>query len=305
MKKAAKEPRALETRSGMLTFPIYVPVTTFGQKYPLDNLVRPFLPRLAAAMMVSYHYAKQATGPAGMPIMIDSGGYASLFDWTSVEEVEGLGTIRIHNDDAEIITPESVLVLQESMADIAFTLDFPIPPARVDTEGEIRLKLTVANALWASRNKRRRDLPLYACVQGWDLESYARCANAYVGQDFQGIAIGGLVPRMHDREAIECIVAAVRALHPSLPLHVFGIGSPNLVKHLFDLGVDSIDSSAYLKLAADGKRWGDKVMATAAELSPLNRMHLALANLATASQRALPLGFAQIMYGLPTHQAQA
>lgn len=298
MKQAAKANRQLSTRTGTVTFPTYVPVTTFGGKYPLDDLVRPFLPRLASAVMVSYHYAKQATTTVGVPMMVDSGGFASLFDWAEIEEVNGLGVIRVNSgDDEEVITPDAVLSFQEQCADIAFTLDFPIPPSRAEEEGERRLALTVANAIWASRNKRRRDLPLYACVQGWDVESYTRCAQALIGHDFQGIAIGGLVPRMQDRETLESIVKTVRGLFPGLPLHVFGLGVPHLVKRLFELGVDSVDSSAYVKLAADGKRWGDKATKAAVDLPPLNRMHLALANLATASQRALPLGFAEIMYG--------
>jgi len=298
MKKPKQVIRSLVTRSGTITFPTYVPVTTFGGKYPLDNLVRPFLPRLASAVMVSYHYAKQAKEGVGVPMMVDSGGFASLFEWAEVEEMNGLGVIRIKSgEDEEIISPDSVLSFQEECADVAFTLDLPIPPARAETEGERRMALSITNAIWASRNKRRRDLPLFACIQGWDAESYTRCAKALIGHDFQGIAIGGLVPRMHDREALEAIVTNVRAVFPDLPLHVFGLGVPHLVKRLFELGVDSVDSSAYVKLAADGKRWGDKATQASVDLAPLNRMHLALANLATASQRALPLGFAQIMYG--------
>ena len=42
--------RALNTRRGAIPLPAYVPVTTFGGRYPLDDLVRPYLPRLADAM---------------------------------------------------------------------------------------------------------------------------------------------------------------------------------------------------------------------------------------------------------------
>jgi tRNA-guanine family transglycosylase len=301
VKGKASERRSLTTRSGTLRFPAYIPVTTFGKKYPLDDLVRPFLARLAPAVMVSHYYARQATERVGIPMLVDSGGFASLFEWASIEEQSGLGVIRLRGtEDEETITPDAVLGFQEEIADVAFTLDFPIPPARADQEGERRLQLTIANALWAIRNRRRRDLPLYACVQGWDVESYRRCAAAYVDQPFDGIAIGGLVPRMRDRDLVESIVTAVRELIPGKPLHVFGLGQPNLVKRLFELGVDSVDSSAYVRLAAEGKGWGQNASSATPDLSPLRRMHLAIANLAVASQRALPLGFAQILFSSAT-----
>jgi hypothetical protein len=36
--------RTLSTRAGTIKFPAYIPVTTFGNKYQLDNLIRPYLP---------------------------------------------------------------------------------------------------------------------------------------------------------------------------------------------------------------------------------------------------------------------
>lgn len=295
VKPKTKPKRQLRTRSGSIAFPAYIPVTTFGKKYPLDDLVRPFLPRLAPAVMVSHHYAKQADERPPMPVMVDSGGFVSLFERASIEEQDGLGVIRLRGiDEDETRTPSDVLAFQENFADVAFTLDFPIPPSRVNDEGERRLRLTIANAVWALENRRRRDLPLFACVQGWDTESYQRCARQLADRGFDGIAIGGLIPRISDRKLITDVVKVVREIFPTEPLHVFGLGQPGLVRLLFDLGVDSVDSSAYVKLAADGQTWDRKT--DASDMSPLDRMHLALANLATASQRALPLGLGQIIF---------
>ena len=296
----ALKARHLATRAGEIRFPQYIPVTTYGKKYPLDELVRPFLPRLAGAVMVSHHYARQANSHPGVPLLVDSGGFASLFGWAKVEQEGDLGVIRIGESEGtggEQITPSSVLEFQEKAADVAFTLDFPIPDHLAETEGPLRQKLTIHNALWALRNRRRRDLPLYACVQGWDRESFVRCARAYVGAGFEGIAIGGLVPRARDHALITDVVREIRALFPEQPLHAFGIGQPPLVRELFTLGLDSVDSSAYVKMAADGRSLGSSQLLTSGDLSPLQRMHLAIANLAMASQRALPLGFAPIVYG--------
>ena len=55
----SKTTRALETTRGTIQFPTFMPVTTFGGKYPLDDLLRPYLPRYSQCLMVSYYYAKQ------------------------------------------------------------------------------------------------------------------------------------------------------------------------------------------------------------------------------------------------------
>ena len=65
----------------------------------------------------------------------------------------------------EQLTPWEVLDFQEKHADIAFTLDFPIPPKTEAQERQKRHALTIANALWALRNRRRKEMRLYAVIQ--------------------------------------------------------------------------------------------------------------------------------------------
>lgn len=299
---AGAPPAQLATARGPIAFPAYVPVITFGKKYPLDKLIAPYLQRLAPAVMVSAHYARQMTAaerPA-RPLLVDSGGYAALFAWSRVVEEGALGAVEIAADrpegTSERIDPQSVLEFQEGLADVAFTLDFPIPPALDRTEAERRQRLTIANALWAIANRRRRDMPLYACVQGWDAASYRACAQAYEHAGFDGVAIGGLVPRAQQPDEVLAIVDAVRAALPALPLHVFGLGRPELVATLYARGVQSVDSSSYVKLAADGRRWDapDYVLTDA---SPAERMQLALCNLACATRATLPLSAARLVLG--------
>ncbi|MEW8288113.1 MAG: tRNA-guanine transglycosylase [Candidatus Thiodiazotropha endolucinida] len=283
------QPNFIHTRSGPVRFPAYIPVTTFGDKYPLDDLVRPYLPRLAPAVMVSLHYARQMEQRPRLPIMVDSGGFACLMKDTSLESQNGLGVlVRSAEEGTERIHPTEVLDFQEQVADIAFTLDFPIPPGTPSGEAKRRLELTIANAIWALENRRRRDLVLYACVQGWDIASYAQCAKAYTHCDFDGIAIGGLVPRLRDRENLFRIVKTIRKLVRNKPLHVFGVGKPEIVADLYRLGVQSVDSSSYVKLAAEGKMWSQSDFCLP-DASAIERLHLAIYNLAHACQAAIPL----------------
>ena len=289
----------LETRAGTLHFPTYIPVTTFGNKYPLDGLLRPYLPRLASAQMVSFHYAKQMTEKPNLPTLIDSGGFASLFKDVKLKQRRGLGIMeRTSEDGTEQMHPRDVLELQEEKADVAFTLDFPIPPSTEPTEARRRLDLTIANAHWALANRRRKDLRLYACVQAWDAESARECARAYADADFDGIAIGGLVPRARNRDLIFAIVDAVREVIPDKPIHAFGLGNPGLVAKLFERGVQSVDSSSYVKLAADGRLWSHPDVRLS-DASPAERLQLALFNLTAASQSAMPLSAACLRLKLP------
>jgi helicase len=232
-----------------------------------------------------------------LPLLVDSGGFASLFQNVTVDLIDGLGVLMTKtNEKIETLHPRDVLEFQEKHADVAFTLDFPVPPAMSVHEGHRRLGLTVTNARWAIENRRRRDMLLFACVQGWDADSYGGCAEAYAKLPFDGIAIGGLVPRVHDLAAVLQIIKAVRAVVPDKPLHVFGLGKPGIVEVLFKHGVQSVDSSSYVKLAADGRLWGQSKLYLA-DASPAERLHLALCNLAMAAQRALPLSTSHLLFG--------
>jgi tRNA-guanine family transglycosylase len=294
-----KESRQLVTRRGVIKFPAYIPVTTFGQKYPLDNLIRPYLPRISPAVMVSHHYAREMKESFRLPVMVDSGGFAALFENAKVSSSQGLGIIKFEKDGKkEVVDPREVLKFQEEIADVAFTLDFPISPGLDLKESEKRHRLTVKNAFWALENKRRRDLPLYAVIQAWDKKSARKMAEQYKSAGFDGIAIGGLVPRARNFELVRDIVSAVRETIPEIPLHVFGLGKPEIVSKLFQLGVDSVDSSSYVKMAADGKIWGSEEKEKPDSITPINRIHLALCNLANATGTTLPLSASRLLFSV-------
>jgi len=250
--------------------------------------------------MASYHYARQMKEAPRLPLLVDSGGFTSLFSGAHVVPSSGLGVLEIDRDGkAERIHPRDVLELQERVADVAFTLDFPVPPAMDRADAYRRLELTVANAQWALSNRRRRDMPLFACVQAWDAASARECARSYADAPFEGIAIGGLVPRANDLAAVLSIVQAVRTEIDDRPIHVFGLGKPQLVSALFEAGVDSVDSSSYVQLAADGRLWSNPKYKIK-DPSPTDRLHLALCNLATATGRALPLSAANLTFSTQT-----
>lgn len=242
----------IHTRRGVIRTPTFIPVTTFGNKYPLDRLVQPYLKRLAQCVMVSYHYALKMTQRPSIPMFIDSGGFASLFEGAAIEEHRDYACIR--TPEGEELHPARILDFQEQHADLAATLDFVIAPGMDQVEARRRQKLTIKNAFYALQQRRSPSLLLYASLQCWDERSARVCAREYARAGFDGIAIGGLVPRIRDLDYVKRIVSAVREEAPAMPLHIFGLGKPEVVNLLWNLGVDSVDSSSYVRDAVDVTR---------------------------------------------------
>jgi tRNA-guanine family transglycosylase len=89
---------------------------------------------------------------------------------------------------------------------------------------------------------------------------------------FDGIAIGGLVPRARDLNAVLSIVEAVRQGISDLPQHIFGLGKPEIVAKRFQTSVNSVDSSSYVKMADDGKLWGHSNDKLLGDISPSDRV---------------------------------
>lgn len=245
--------RKLDTTHGTITFPTFMPVTTFGGKYPLDDLIRPYLKRFTNCVMVSYHYAKQMNPDErpSLPLFIDSGGFASLFTGSKVIDNDEYASIQTKED--EVITPAEVLTFQGKHADIGATLDFIIPPGMEEEESLQRQNWTIQNAKWAISNKKNDDLRLYASLQAWDAESATRIMEELRDLPFDGFALGGMVPRSREPELILEIVRTLRNIETERPIHVFGIGNPKLITKLKEAGADSTDSSSFLRNTASKK----------------------------------------------------
>lgn len=283
----------MKTAHGTVSFPAYMPVTTFGPAYPLDNVIRPFLGRFASCLMVSYFYAKQMKSRPAMPMFIDSGGFAALLPGARIlERQDGTGCILVPSEQDGIedsVSPDEVLQLQMAHADFGAALDFPIPPNCPVDEAQRRITLTLANAAWAKCQPIREGFVLFGCVQGWSLESYVDCARELIDLGYSDLAIGGLVPRLRDKAFVLEVVSAIAALTPRL-LHVFGVGNLDVAAQLFELGVTSVDSSSYVRSAADGVRWGGDAPP---DPSVFERAKIALDNLAQ--------GHAVSRQGYPRH----
>lgn len=197
----------------------------------------------------------------GLPVFMDSGGFAALFQGARLEPT-GSTVDLVHPDqegNERTLSPGEVLEFQERHADVGFTLDFPIPQGMDPAEADTRRRATITNARWAIENRRSRTLKLFASLQGLDPAGYGAAAAELAPLPFDGFAIGGLVPRAQDEDLILEILGAIRAaIGEDRPLHAFGMGKPEMVSRLFREGVTSVDSSSYVKAAASGISWAGR-----------------------------------------------
>ncbi len=251
--------KSLDTRKGKIRFPAFVPVSRLGTRGGLDARLRKALDSVAHAVIVNHATCMQpkAVMP-DIPAMVTSGSSALLSYGAMASRRGEIGEIHFPSRKKSL-TPETVLEAQETHAEVAFTFDFPIPFGLDPIEAFRRQDLTISCALWAARTMKRQDLPLFACVQGWDRQSFRQCANAYRGGHFAGLAIGGLSTRADSVSNVLSMVGAVLEEADGKPVHVFNLGDPGIVSALFNEGVDSISSNAWMALANEGRFWNNSL----------------------------------------------
>ncbi|MBU1533936.1 hypothetical protein KKF84_01380 [Myxococcota bacterium] len=272
----------------------FIPVITGRQG--IDEMVRAYLHLLSPWALISYPHAISVDiQPGPLDLLIDSGSYGFIKygghvtdngDQISLTTTGPLGEIRITTCD--------LLNFQEQHARGGFTLD--IPPLEGVVSQEEALHLSLTNGLWALKNRRRRDFLLYGALPAVeDTTALCHCATVLAANGVDGIAIGNLVPKRRDQDFIIRTVNALREAVPTHPLHAFGVGQPDRIRILFDLGVSSVDSSSYVRAAMDGKTLtmtsaggGPCEPVKIDGPSPAEVLTLALNNLCLLRQKTLP-----------------
>jgi hypothetical protein len=133
--------------------------------------------------------------------------------------------------------------------DYGVSVDHLIVPAFYAVK-QFRYELTIHNAEAFLKEHRKRGLawePIGA-VQGWDPDSYARAAAAYVKMGYSYLGLGGLV-RCSTKEIIEVLKAVRPVLNAGVNVHLFGIARPEALPTFARLGVTSVDSASHLRRA--------------------------------------------------------
>ncbi|WP_161991515.1 tRNA-guanine transglycosylase [Natronorubrum aibiense] len=148
-------------------------------------------------------------------------------------------------------TPRETLETQRLFeADIFGTVDIPLSRENRAAENQRRIEQSIELALEAS-DRHDGDELLLASVHGYDPETVRNSIQYLESRgDFDGYALGSLVPVRTDYEKVTKLVLAARTATDK-HLHVYGLGGLVYQPLLLYLGVDSFDSSAFIRSAGN------------------------------------------------------
>lgn len=134
-------------------------------------------------------------------------------------------------------------------------------------------------------------MQLFVSLQCTDVAFAREVAQEYSLLGLDGVAMSGMVPRLKDLPSVLAIVNAIRTeIGDEMPLHVFGVGKPELLVQVWAAGEDLCASSSCVKAAAEGRSWigmGE----TLEEPAETDRLRLSLENLSAACRNPLPATF--------------
>ena len=250
---------ALTTPHGHVRTPAFMPVGTVGTVKALyfDQV------KAAGADIVlanTYHLmlrpgAERVARLGGLhtfmrwdgPILTDSGGF-QVMSLSKIRDISEEGVrFASHIDGSKhLLSPERAVDIQCLLgSDIQMQLDecIELPAERREAERAMELSLR-----WAERAQRQfaeRAAPgqaLFGIVQGGtDAELRRRSADALVGMDLPGYAVGGLAVG----EGQEMMLATLEGVLPRLPTrkprYLMGVGTPSDLIKSVQRGVDMFD----------------------------------------------------------------
>jgi tRNA-guanine family transglycosylase len=234
--------RELQTPSGKLNTPTLFPVRNVGKRSS-DNTpeYHKAIPDLNTAMINSHSiYTNES-----IKSDIESKTIHQVMDFEGVVFADSGGFD--FRDKDELPDPEKILETQQNLdADIYATLDLPPLPDMRSSKKRRRINKSIKFAERASDAK-EDDALLYATIHGHDARTI-RNSIQYLEKngEFDGFALGGLVPFRSDYSKVIDLVLAARQ-STDKPLHVFGLGGLLYQLLLMYLGVDSFDSSAFIR----------------------------------------------------------
>jgi tRNA-guanine family transglycosylase len=241
--------RTLDTPHGPLETPVLFPVSNIGKRSS-DNTPEyaDSIPDFRTAMVNARSIRQRAPQ------------WERLLEGATLREEMGVpsdtvlfadsGGFDFHTGEVDT-TPERTLETQRQIdADIYGTVDRPLSRENRDADNQQRVQQSVEYALEAS-DAHDGEALLVASVHGYDPET-VRNTLRYLERngDFDGYALGSMVPIRTDyKKVTKLILSARRATDKHL--HVYGLGGIVYQPLLLYLGVDSFDSSAFIRSAGN------------------------------------------------------
>ena len=241
--------RSLDTPHGELQTPVLFPVSNIGKRSS-DNTPEytDSIPDLSTAMVNAR--AIRNRDPQWDRLLNDCTlrGEMSVSDETIIFADSGGFDFQRAEVDT---TPEETLETQRQIeADIFGTVDVPLSRDNRQAENQRRISRSIDLALEAS-DRHDEDELLFGSVHGYDPETVRNTIRHLERNgDFDGYALGSLVPVRTDYEKVTKIILAARRATDK-HLHVYGLGGVTCQPLLLYLGVDSFDSSAFIRSAGN------------------------------------------------------
>ncbi|NUC74768.1 tRNA-guanine transglycosylase [Haloterrigena sp. SYSU A558-1] len=188
-------------------------------------------------------------------IFVDSGGYKFLHS-------DGLDG---SDFEIEIDQREAFRIQNQLGGDIVVNLDRPITPNDTFEERQTKAERTAENAVEFARLTQDYPGARYLTVHGYNYSMLNRFfdtvqsqfGNIDISTLFDGIALGSLVPKKDNKEALitavmDCVEIMEERGLEDLPLHILGIGSSS-IPLLVAAGADTFDATTYILNAINEK----------------------------------------------------
>jgi queuine tRNA-ribosyltransferase len=261
----------LKTCHGMVETPVFMPVGTLGT---VKALSAEELKEIGAQIILgnTYHLylrpgcdvIERFSGLHGFmhwdrAILTDSGGF-QVFSLARLAKIldEGV-TFQSHIDGSKhMLTPEKAVEIQLTLgSDIIMCLDDCIQYPSTRNETEKALELTTN---WAKRckvvweNHGQENIALFGIVQGGMFEDLRkRSAESLMDIGFSGYAVGGLSVGEPREMLYEMADLSLACLPDNFPKYIMGVGTPEDLVKLVELGADMFDCVLPTRNARNGQ----------------------------------------------------
>jgi len=241
--------RTLDTPHGRLQTPVLFPVSNIGKRSS-DNTPEytDSIPDLSTAMVNTR--AIRNRQPQWNRLLADSTLRGEMDVAPDTIVFADSGGFDFQQQEVDT-TPEETLETQRQIeADIFGTVDVPLSRDNQQAENQRRISRSIDLALEASDHHDGDEL-LFGSVHGYDPETVRNTIRHLERNgDFDGYALGSLVPVRTDYEKVTKVILSARRATDK-HLHVYGLGGVTYQPLLLYLGVDSFDSSAFIRSAGN------------------------------------------------------
>ena len=175
-----------------------------------------------------------------------SQGFRRFFDYDGPLLIDSMLT-NIHTARAfqgGTDVPQSLVMYLQYLlgSDLLIQRDYPLVGV---SDPELRARLYSRNLAMAEAALRFGDAvgrDVMLVVQGWDLDTYVKCAEHYRDLGAKYIGIGSLVPHRSDSKFLINVVKGVREVVGRAHIHLFGVTALESLTQLSSY-IDSVDVS--------------------------------------------------------------